>query len=98
MAVEGKEIVRFPVKIQYADAQIAALLVLAEGDKVVWYRQRERQDGTVLALLDTYAPFWLAEALPELERGERDLLSLMQRVGKQPALCGDGGGCAGAQH
>jgi DNA-binding GntR family transcriptional regulator len=76
------------VKIQYADQEIAALLALAEGDKVVWYRQRERRaDGTVLAVTDTYAPFWLAEALPELERGERDLLRLMQQVGRQPAQC-----------
>jgi DNA-binding GntR family transcriptional regulator len=76
------------VKIQYADAQIASLLSLAEGDKVVWYRQRERgSHRTILAITDTYAPFWFAEALPELERGERDLMQLMRQVGRQPAQC-----------
>jgi DNA-binding GntR family transcriptional regulator len=75
-------------KIQYADADIAVLLALAEGDKVVWYREREGQaPDAIVAITDTYTPFWFAEMLPELERPEQDLLSLLGQAGKEPAHC-----------
>jgi hypothetical protein len=74
------------LKIQYADAEIASLLALAEGEKVVLYRERERRsDKTVTAISDLYAPFWFAEVLPELEQADSDVYQLMQRIGKQPA-------------
>ncbi len=47
--------------IQYADEEIAGLLGLVAGEKVVVYRERERRaDKTVMAVSDWYAPFWFA--------------------------------------
>jgi DNA-binding GntR family transcriptional regulator len=75
-------------KIQYADSDIAALLALSEGDKVVWYREREGQaPDAIVTITDTYTPFWFAEMLPELERPEQDLLSLLRQAGREPAQC-----------
>src|SRR6266849_6689434 len=57
------------LKIQYADAEIARLLALAEGEKVVVYRELLRHaDKTAAAISDLYAPFWFADVLPELEQ------------------------------
>lgn len=76
------------LKIQYADAEIARLLALTEGEKVVIYRERERQaDKTIVAISDLYTPFWFAEVLPELEQTGSDAYQLMQRLGKAPARC-----------
>jgi hypothetical protein len=73
------------LKIQYADAEIAPLLALAEGEKIVIYRERERRaDKTVTAISDLYAPFWFAEVMPEMERAGSDAYQLMRRIGKQP--------------
>ena len=76
------------LKLQYADAEIARLLALPEGDKVFVYRKRQRQaDNTVLAIRDLYVPFWFADAIPQLEQNESDLSRLLQQVGKLPARC-----------
>jgi DNA-binding GntR family transcriptional regulator len=76
------------LKLQYADAEIAHLLALAEGDKVFVYRERQRwTDNTILAIRDLYVPFWFADVVPQLEQKESDLSRLMQRVGKFPASC-----------
>jgi DNA-binding GntR family transcriptional regulator len=76
------------LKIQYADAEIAQLLALAEGEKVVVYRKRERRaDKTVVAISDLYAPFWFADVFPELEQTGSDAYQLMQRIGKKPTIC-----------
>ncbi len=76
------------LKIQYADADIARLLALAEGEKVVIYRVRERQaDKTVVAVSDLYAPFWFAEVLPELERADSDAYRLIVREGYNLTRC-----------
>jgi UTRA domain len=76
------------LKIQYADAEIAQLLALAEGEKVVVHRQRERRaDKTVVAISDLYAPFWFADVLPDLELVGSDAYQLMQRLGKKPVRC-----------
>jgi hypothetical protein len=73
------------LKIQYADAEIAPLLALAEGEKIVIYRERERRaDKTVTAISDLYAPFWFAEVMPEMEQVGSDAYQLMRRIGKQP--------------
>jgi DNA-binding GntR family transcriptional regulator len=74
--------------IQYADEEIAGLLGLAPGEKVVVYRERERRpDKTVTAISDWYAPFWFAEMIPELEQPENDVYRLLQRLGKHPTSC-----------
>jgi UTRA domain/Bacterial regulatory proteins, gntR family len=76
------------LKIQYADADIAQLLALAEGEKVVVYRERLRQvDKTVVAISDLYTPFWFADVLPELEQTGSDAYQLMRRIGKAPTRC-----------
>jgi DNA-binding GntR family transcriptional regulator len=73
------------LKIQYADAEIASLLALVEGEKVVIYRERERRaDKTVTVISDLYAPFWFAEVMPELEQVGSDAYQLMRSIGKQP--------------
>jgi DNA-binding GntR family transcriptional regulator len=76
------------LKIQYADAEIARLLALAEGEKVVVSRKRERRaDKTIVAISDLYAPFWFADVLPDLELASSDAYQLMERLGKKPARC-----------
>ncbi len=76
------------VKVQYADAEIASLLNIAEGEKVVFHRTLQRRDlNTVVAIADTYFPFWFAEVLPELERSDCDVLQLMVQLGKKPVWC-----------
>lgn len=73
------------LKIQYADTQIASLLAMAPGDRVIVFRERLRAaEGTVLAITESYVPFWFAEMLPELELGQRDLFALMRLQGKNP--------------
>lgn len=84
--VPGKETLL--LKILYADAEIAQLLALSEGEKVVVYRERERRaDKTVVAISDLYAPFWFADVLPDLEQAGSDAYQLMQHIGKKPARC-----------
>jgi DNA-binding GntR family transcriptional regulator len=75
-------------KIQYADVEIAQLLALPAGDKVVAYRELQRRaDKTVVAISDIFLPFWFAEVLPELEQRDSDIYQLMRQAGKFPAKC-----------
>ncbi|WP_220198337.1 UTRA domain-containing protein, partial [Ktedonospora formicarum] len=76
------------LKIQYADQEIAHLLSLKEGEKVVLYRERNRRtDTTVMAISDMYLPFWFVEVLPEVERPESNVYQLLQHLGKIPHSC-----------
>lgn len=76
------------LKIQYADPEIAKLLNLEPGDKVVFHRNLQRRDGdTIIAISDTYLPFWFAEMMPELEKPDSDLYQLMRQLGKKPIWC-----------
>jgi len=76
------------LKVQYADAEVAQLLNIAEGDKVVYHRNLQRRDPeTIVAISDTYLPFWFAEMLPELEKPESDIYKLMFQLGKKPTWC-----------
>lgn len=76
------------LKAQYADEEVARLLEIAAGDKVIFYRNLQRRDGdSIMAISDTYIPFWFAEALPELEKPESDLYALMRQLGKTPTWC-----------
>jgi UTRA domain len=90
MAGDGQVIEReiLLLKIQYADAEIAQLLALAAGEKVVVYRERQRQtDKAIVAIRDMYFPFWFADVLPELEQRDSDVYQLMRQVGKSPIRC-----------
>jgi hypothetical protein len=74
--------------IQYADEEIARLLGLVTGEKVVVYRARERRlDKTVTVISDWYLPFWFAEMIPELGLVANEVSHLLQRLGKNPARC-----------
>lgn len=76
------------LKIQYADAEIAQLLALTVGEKVVVYRERQRRtDKAIVAISDMYFPFWFADVLPELEQKDSDVYRLLRQVGKHPARC-----------
>ena len=76
------------LKIQYADAEVATLLAMAEGEKVLFYRERKRRtDKTVVWVSDTYLPFWFAEVAPELEQAGSDVYHLMRQLGKHPMRC-----------
>lgn len=76
------------IKIQYADTEVASLLNIAEGDNVVFYRALQRTDpDTIIAVSDTYLPFWFTEVLPELEKPDCDIYHLMFQLGRQPSWC-----------
>ena len=76
------------LKIQYADTEVAQLLNIAEGERVIFHRNLQRRDHeTIVAISDTYLPFWFVEMLPELEKPESDIYELMRRLGKNPTWC-----------
>lgn len=81
--VEAKKI-----EIQYADTEIASLLDISEGDSLVFYRSYQKiGDGTIIAISDTYLPFWFAAILPELYKPNCDIYQLMVQLGKKPFWC-----------
>lgn len=51
-------------------------------------RTRQRRDpSTVVAISDIYLPFWFSEVMPELEKPNHDIYSLMRQRGKNPSWC-----------
>jgi DNA-binding GntR family transcriptional regulator len=76
------------LKIQYADAEIASLLNIAEGDNVIFLQTYQYRDAnTLVAISDTYLPFWFAKIMPELDKPDTDLYELMFKLGKTPFWC-----------
>lgn len=76
------------LKIQYADAEVAKLLNIAEGEQIVYHRNLQRRDSdTIVCINDQYLPFWFAAAMPELEKPDSDVYQLMLRLGKKPNWC-----------
>lgn len=76
------------LKIQYADAEVARLLNVSEGDQVLYHRNLQRRDAeTIVCINDQYLPFWFAPMMPELEKPDSDVYQLMQRLGKKPNWC-----------
>jgi DNA-binding GntR family transcriptional regulator len=75
------------LKIQYADDEVASLLQINPGDRVVFHRNLQCREEVVIAISDTYIPFWFAEALPELDKPDSDIYQLMRQLGKEPAWC-----------
>lgn len=64
------------------------MLDIAEGDKVVFYRALQKSDSdTIIAISDTYLPFWFTEVLPELEKPDCDIYQLMFKLGRKPSWC-----------
>ncbi len=76
------------LKVKHADKELASLLDIEEGDNVVFHRTLQKRDPkTVVAIADTYFPFWFAEFMPELEKSDVDVLKLMVQRGRKPAWC-----------
>lgn len=76
------------LKVLYADPEVAKLLNIKPGDKVIYHRNLQRRDkNTIVCINDSYLPFWLAEMLPELEKPDSDIYQLMRQLGKKPMWC-----------
>lgn len=76
------------IKAQYADAEVASLLNIAEGEKVIYRRTYQyRDEQTIVAISDSYFPYWFTDVLPELEKPESNIYQLMQQVKKNPYWC-----------
>lgn len=76
------------LKVQYADAEVASLLNVSEGDQVIYHRNLQRRDAeTIVCINDQYLPFWFAPMMPELEKPDSDVYQLMLRLGKKPTWC-----------
>ncbi len=64
------------------------MLGIHPGENVIYHRTLQRRDPhTVVAIADTYLPFWFAEVLPELEKPDSDIYQLMRTLGKNPVWC-----------
>ncbi len=82
----SKEVVT--LKVQNADAEVARLLGLNEGEAVIYHRNLQRRDAdTIVCINDQYLPLWFAPMMPELEKPDSDVYQLMQRLGKKPFWC-----------
>jgi len=76
------------LKIEYADAEVAHLLNIAAGEKVIFHRNLQRRDKeTIVCINDQYLPFWFVEMMPELEKPESDVYELLRQLGKNPSWC-----------
>lgn len=76
------------IEAQYADAEIAALLGISEGDSIVFYQTHQKiSDGTIIAISETYLPYWFTQILPELYKPDCDIYQLMIQLGKRPFWC-----------
>lgn len=76
------------LEIQYADEEIASLLNIAPNDPVVFHRNLQRRDSeTVVAICDSYIPFWFAKMMPEMRKPDYDIYALIKQLGKEPDWC-----------
>ncbi len=76
------------LKVQHADEEVAKLLNIPVGENVIFHRSLQRRDkDTIIAISDTYLPFWLAEMLPELEKSDSDIYQMMKKLGRNPSWC-----------
>lgn len=74
--------------IRYADAEIASLLDISPGSPVVFHRNLQRRDkNTVVAICDSFLPFWFAEQMPKMREPDADIYQLMRQLGKDPYWC-----------
>lgn len=76
------------LKIEYADPEVAQLLDIAVGEKVIFHRNLQRRDKeTIVCINDQYLPFWFVEMMPELEKPNSDVYELIHKLGKKPFWC-----------
>ncbi|GCE17955.1 GntR family transcriptional regulator [Dictyobacter kobayashii] len=76
------------IEVERADEEIAKLLAIQPGENVIILRTVQKSDpNTIIAIADTYLPFWFAESLPELKKPNCDIYQIMQQLGKKPSWC-----------
>jgi DNA-binding GntR family transcriptional regulator len=76
------------LEVQRADDEIAKLLSIQPRENIIWLRVIQKSDpNTIIAITDTYLPFWFAEVLPELKRLGCDIYQLMRQLGENPTWC-----------
>src|SRR6266700_149779 len=76
------------LKIEYADPEVARLLDIEVGEKVIFHRNLQRRDkNTIVCINDQYLPFWFVEMIRELEKPDSDVYELMRQLGKNPFWC-----------
>lgn len=76
------------LKIEYADPEVARLLDIEAGEKVIFHRNLQRRDKeTIVCINDQYLPFWFVEMMPELEKPDSDVYELIRKLGKKPYWC-----------
>jgi DNA-binding GntR family transcriptional regulator len=76
------------LKIEYADSEVAQLLNIQEGERVIFHRNLQRRDKeTIVCINDQYLPFWFVEMMPELDKPESDVYELMRKLGRKPSWC-----------
>lgn len=76
------------LEIRYADKEIASLLKISPDEPVVFHRNLQRRDSeTIVAICDSYIPFWFAQMMPEMRKSNYDIYTLMKKLGKNPDWC-----------
>jgi DNA-binding GntR family transcriptional regulator len=76
------------LKIQYADPEVASLLDIEVGEKVIFHRNLQRRDKeTIVCINDQYLPFWFVDMMPECDKPDSDVYELLRKLGKQPCWC-----------
>jgi DNA-binding GntR family transcriptional regulator len=76
------------LEVQYADEEIALLLNVSPGEPVIFHRNLQHRDSeTIVAICDSYIPFWFAPMMPEMRKLDYDVYQLMRSIGKDPFWC-----------
>lgn len=76
------------LKVEYADPEVAHLLDIEVGEKVIFHRNLQRREKeAVVCINDQYFPFWFVEMMPELEKPDSDVYALLHKLGKKPFWC-----------
>ena len=80
--------VTLELDVQYADEEIASLLSISPNEPVIFHRNLQYRDSeTIVAICDSYIPFWFATMMPEMRMPDYDIYQLMKKLGKTPSWC-----------
>lgn len=75
-------------RVEDDDEEAAKLLDIKRGENIIFHRTLQKSDdNTVIAIGDTYLPFWFVEFYPELEKPDCDIYQIMHQKGKSPFWC-----------
>ena len=75
------------LEVTYADEEVAQLLAIQPGDRVIFHRNYQYHNNILIAVSDTYIGFWFVEMLPEIKKPDSDIYELMKTLGKHPKWC-----------